>query len=113
MAEELAAELDGEDELTGGDHDEHPALRAETLALGVSDVGVELAGGRRRHEADHQDSGDTDRVFCRQWEDVLHEERIQFNHLPKGDNVTIQSPNYLNISTCQMHMKSETAMRRI
>ena len=83
MAEQLAAEFDGEDELTGGDHYEHPALCAQTLALGVSDVGVELAGRWCCHEADHQDSGHTDRVFCRQWEDVLHEEGVQLNHLPK------------------------------
>ena len=81
MTEQLAPKLDGEDELTGGDHDEHPALRTQPLALGVCDVGVELAGGRCGHESDHQDSGDADRVFSRQWEDVLHEEGVQLNHL--------------------------------
>ena len=83
VAEQLAAELDGEDELTGGDHDEDPALSSQTLALGVGDVSVELAGGGRRHEADGQDPQDADGVLGWEREDVLHEESIQLNHLTK------------------------------
>ena len=95
VAEQLAAKLDGEDELTGGDHDEDPALSPETLALGVRDVSVELAGGGRRHEADGQDPHDADGVLGWEREDVLHEESIQLNHLAKLNyNVTILQDMY-------------------
>ena len=83
MAEELAAELDGEDELTGGDHDEHPTLSAKTLALSVGDVGVELPGGWRCHQTNHENPRHADGMFRWQWEDMLHEESIQLDHLPK------------------------------
>ena len=70
-------------------------LGVERFALGVGDVSVELAGGGRCHEADGQDPQDADGVLGWKWEDVLHEESIQLNHLAKLNyNVTILQDMY-------------------
>ena len=57
VTEQVQTELDAQDELGEGDHEEDPGLGAESLASGVSDIGVVLADGRGGYEARHQDPG--------------------------------------------------------
>ena len=82
VAEEVQPELEAEDELGEGDHEEDPALGAQPLAAGVRHVGVVLADGGRRDQPRHQDPRHADGVLSRHREDVLDEEGVELDHLP-------------------------------
>ena len=82
VAEQVQAELEAEDELREGDHKEDPALGAQPLTPGVSDIGVILSDGGGRYQACHQYSQHANGMLCGHGEDVFDEEGVELHHLP-------------------------------